>query len=124
MTEQLEIWSRGRDADGNITDPSAVVTHATPGSSYHNFGLAVDSCFKGNDPYWKAIPEEEAARRWSEFGRFCTVHGLTNGGTFSICDWPHAQLSFGMNLKEIQSLWKFGGLMAVFKRIDSIMGRT
>ncbi len=40
--EQWALWFKGRDANGKIVDPSQVVTHAKPGSSYHNYGLAVD----------------------------------------------------------------------------------
>src|SRR5690348_1176683 len=40
--DQLNLWLKGRDRQGNIVDPKAVVTNAKPGYSWHCFGLAVD----------------------------------------------------------------------------------
>lgn len=42
MAAQTALYAKGRDADGNVVDQSAVVTDAPPGSSAHNWGLAVD----------------------------------------------------------------------------------
>lgn len=39
---QADLYAKGRDADGNIVDPSAVVTDAKPGQSAHDYGLAID----------------------------------------------------------------------------------
>ena len=40
--QQEAIWLEGRDAQGNIVDPTKVVTNAPPGSSWHEYGLAFD----------------------------------------------------------------------------------
>jgi D-alanyl-D-alanine carboxypeptidase len=40
--QQAADWAKGRNAQGVVIDPHAVVTHAPPGYSPHNFGLAVD----------------------------------------------------------------------------------
>lgn len=40
--EQARDWAKGRNAQGVVIDAHAVVTHAPPGYSAHNFGYAVD----------------------------------------------------------------------------------
>jgi hypothetical protein len=45
-SEQAADWAKGRNAAGVVIDAEAVVTHAPPGYSAHNFGLAVD-CVPG-----------------------------------------------------------------------------
>ena len=40
--EQTALYAEGRDNQGNIVTPSAVVTNAKAGQSAHNAGLAVD----------------------------------------------------------------------------------
>lgn len=120
MNDQLALWKTGRDEDGNVV--GKVVTNARPGSSFHNFGLAVDSCFIGADPYWeKLIDRDEAERRWSEFCRFVKLHGLESGGDFTLVDRPHAQCRYGLSLKEAQNLYKLGGLESVWKKCDSLI---
>lgn len=132
MAEQQDLWRVGRDTDGNELPGARVLTRARPGSSWHNFGLAVDSCFSGKDPYWKllaATNKAEADRRWAEFGRFCKAHGLEWGGDWNgngvkdANDWdlPHAQCCYGMNLKQVQDLYKVGGLTGIFHKIDKIL---
>jgi hypothetical protein len=44
--EQAADWAKGRNAAGVVIDERAVVTHAPPGYSAHNFGVAVD-CVPG-----------------------------------------------------------------------------
>lgn len=124
LEDQRKIWMIGRDADGNVVDDAAVVTNAAAGSSWHNFGCAIDSCFRGMDPYWAEIQKTnaaEASRRWSEFGRIAVSHGLEWGGNFPHYDGPHVQLRFGMNLKEAQTLFKLGGLQSIFAKANQIV---
>lgn len=40
--QQAVDWFKGRNQQGIVIDAHAVVTHAPPGYSPHNFGLAVD----------------------------------------------------------------------------------
>jgi len=42
LDEQAALYAQGRDSSGQVVDPAAVVTDAPPGSSPHNYGLAVD----------------------------------------------------------------------------------
>jgi len=119
MEDQLKIWMIGRDADGNMVDPSAVVTQAPPGSSWHNYGLAVDSCFRGEDPYLERDPDRLV--KWQKFGTIAEGHGLEWGGRFKNFDGPHTQMRFGMSLKDAQTLFKLGGIQSVFAKADKIV---
>src|SRR6185437_7706702 len=96
---QYSLWSKGRDSSGRIVDPSAVVTHAKPGSSYHNFGLAVDCApFDAEgQPDWNA--SHPSWRRMIEVGESL---GLYSGSHFKVVhagvvipepDMPHFQLT-------------------------------
>ncbi len=46
---QNEYHARGRDDKGNIVDASKIITHARAGSSYHNYGMALDFVFVGKN---------------------------------------------------------------------------
>lgn len=46
FAEQAIDWAKGRNDAGVVIDAEAVVTHAPPGYSAHNFGYAVD-CVPG-----------------------------------------------------------------------------
>src|SRR5208282_4466197 len=50
--DQQNLWLEGRDVNGNVIDPSKVVTNAPPGHSYHEFGLAVDVVLMDPQPDW------------------------------------------------------------------------
>ena len=57
MAEQAALYAQGR------TEPGAIVTHAQPGSSAHNYGLAVDVALSDGealrwdytDPAWQRL---------------------------------------------------------------------
>lgn len=111
----------GRDPDGKVFDPKLVRTKTPPGSSWHNYGLAIDSCFDGDDPYFEKLEErneKEYNRRWMIFGRACSDEGLEWGGNFpSIRDMNHAQIRFGFQMKQVQALYKEGGIEAVWAKM-------
>jgi peptidoglycan L-alanyl-D-glutamate endopeptidase CwlK len=84
--DQLAIWNKGRQKDKSgkwfISEPKKVVTFAMPGQSYHQYGLAIDICFQGSDPYLEKIDKKDAEFLWSEYGRFCKEVGLEWGGVW------------------------------------------
>ena len=69
---QGELYAQGR------TTPGDIVTHAEPGESYHNYGLAIDFvCIDSHGtPLWSETP-------WEEIGEFGEGLGLEWGGR-----WP------------------------------------
>lgn len=47
LAQQAALYAQGRDAAGAIVNANNVVTWATPGSSAHNCGLAIDVGLSG-----------------------------------------------------------------------------
>lgn len=88
--EQAVLYSKGRDMQGNIVNPAQVVTHAKPGASWHNFGLAVDvTPFDGNIPDWNATHPA-----WKRIVAVGESMGLVSGSIWrTFPDWPHFQLT-------------------------------
>ncbi len=81
MDEQQRLYNQGR------TTPGAKVTNAKPGSSYHNFSLAIDVVEIKNG---KALWEKKDGADWDRIGRIGKAVGLRWGGDFStIVDKPH-----------------------------------
>jgi peptidoglycan LD-endopeptidase CwlK len=100
MAQQKAIYAQGR------TTPGKVVTMAPPGSSAHNFGLAVDlwpltADLKDFD--WGA-PD----KIFKTMADLAVKAGLTAGYYFhSIHDAPHIEL---LRWKTQQALWREGKL--------------
>lgn len=115
FAEQDVLYAQGR------TQAGPLVTYARGGESFHNYGCAVDSCFVGSDPYLDKLPR--GFLMWSEYGRFAEVWGLNWGGNFKHSpDRPHVELTYGLTLAEIQKLYDYGGITAVWMKFDKIRG--
>lgn len=125
MNKQNQLYSLGRCKAQNgqwlIIDSRKIVTWALPGSSYHQYALAVDACFVGADPYLERIDKKHAQFLWSEYGRMCIANGLEWGGSWHHPDRPHCQLSFGLTLNELQGLHKTSGVPGVWDKCHAIM---
>lgn len=84
---QEALYAKGR------TVPGPKVTNARPGSSMHNFGLAIDcGVFRGKSYLDDGTAEEKkiADRMHRLCGALAPKHKLRWGGTFkSIYDAPH-----------------------------------
>lgn len=89
IAEQNELYAQGR------TKPGKIVTKAKGGSSYHNYGLAIDVCpiINGKlDWNWK----------YELLLPFAKKYGLTWGGGFkTILDKPHFEITFGNHWKKL-----------------------
>ncbi len=114
-TDQLNLWLKGRDESGDVTDPRAVVTKAPPGHSYHNFGLAVDVApFTDNTPNW-----DLSNPVWKRIVAVGESLGLTSGSEWrSFPDWPHFQLTGKLPVSpndEVRQVFKDGGTVAVWQ---------
>jgi peptidoglycan L-alanyl-D-glutamate endopeptidase CwlK len=120
ITEGFRTFARQRKLHAiGRTTPGKVVTNAEAGESFHNYGIALDVCFRGKDPYLEKDPH--GVELWKELGRFAKGHGFVWGGDFSyLVDRPHLQLTFGLTLPEIQALYKFGETKAVWAKFDTI----
>lgn len=110
----MEYWNQGRSSPGKI------ITRSYPGQSWHQFGLALDVAFEGNDPYLKKIPIHEANEIWKSMGEIMKSHGIKWGGDFTkIADMDHLEDDYGFTLTQANKLIQLpAGVMAVWNAID------
>lgn len=123
--EQAELYSRGRKkgASGQwfIFDKKKIVTYARAGESWHNYGLALDSCFYGGDPFLALYPKKECDFLWNEYGKLCEAHNLEWGGSWKTPDRPHAQKTYGLSLPQAQEIFEEQGLKGIWEKCSQIM---
>lgn len=116
VTETLRTYERQRKIyEQGRSKPGDRVTNAKPGESWHNFGLAVDICFMGSDPYLDKHKYQELM--WEQLGEVIVSHDLTWGGNFKFEDRPHIEKSYGLTLSEARDL---GSLLNVWNEIGRI----
>ncbi len=124
--QQLVYYMKGRkknsSGDWIMVQPKLVVTRCPPGYSWHNYGLAIDVAFEGDDPYLEDAAPEECEVVWEAFGSEMVEAGLVWGGHFThIVDRPHVEQNYGLTLTEAIALNQRSGPMGVWSRIDSIL---
>lgn len=102
--QQAALYAKGRTA------PGAVVTNARPGSSWHNFGLAVDlGLFQGRT-YVDSKDPRKAESVYREIAEVAREYGIEWGGNWrSFKDTPHFEYHPGINLAEAARRLKAGG---------------
>ena len=121
--DQLALWAKGRtqNADGSwtVTDRSQVVTDAPPGSSWHNFGLAVDVCPSAiaDGPF---APDWNISHPiWSLLISTGEGLGMFSGSCFHhLTDNPHFQLTGKFPVSpddEVRQLFRDGGMNAIWE---------
>ena len=100
IEEQDALYAQGR------TIPGSIVTKAKGGSSYHNYGLAIDICWLYKDD--NGDYKYDDVKSWKQGGNFRKVieifkaAGYTWGGDFkSIPDGPHFEKTFGHNWRDL-----------------------
>lgn len=101
IAEQDALYAQGR------TKPGPVVTNAKGGTSYHNYGLAVDlvAMFPDGSIDWKYD--------MSKLKPIAVKLGLFWGGDFkTIVDKPHFEISFGKKPSELLAMRNAGKLDA------------
>jgi len=108
--EQAQLYAQGRSA------PGKVVTNAEPGSSWHNFGLAVDVVPLGleGQPDWNT-----SHPIWHRLVQLGTSLGLQAGGQFrTFVDYPHFQLTGKLPVSpdlEVRETYGQSGLAGIWK---------
>ncbi len=103
--EQDALYAQGR------TKPGGIVTKAKGGSSFHNYGLAVDFCLLHKDGTISFNLTEDidkdGKKDWLEVVEVFKKYEWTWGGDFkSILDTPHFEKTFGYVLSQIKELKK------------------
>lgn len=96
IQEQNELYAQGR------TKPGKIVTNAKGGTSYHNYGLALDFALytkDGKDAIWDdSLPE------WKKVVTAFKKRGFEWGGDFrSFKDTPHFQMTFGFSISQLKA---------------------
>lgn len=99
--EQEALYALGR------TKPGKKVTNAPAGSSYHNYGLAVDfAVIKDWRPTWDLRADVNANNLpdYTEVGIIAEEMGFEWGGRWThFKDYPHLQYTFGLTLVDLRS---------------------
>jgi len=91
--QQAALYAQGR------TKPGKIVTKARPGSSWHNYGLAIDLGLFRAGKYLDAAEPKLAAMLYAELGRLAAAQGVEWAGTWkSFPEGPHFQVTFGLSL--------------------------
>jgi peptidoglycan L-alanyl-D-glutamate endopeptidase CwlK len=127
FTEQMGLYALGRarlpSGVWEVVDMRKKVTDARGGESYHNFGLAVDSAFMGDDPYLSKMPTPESDILWANFGKIGKSWGFEWGGDWQKkkLDRPHLQKKFDLSLHECQIIYEDKGLKGIFERCNAVM---
>ena len=107
IAEQDALYAQGR------TKPGARVTNAKGGSSYHNYGMAIDVALmydKDNNGSFETLSwdinadqDNDKVKDWQEIVKIFEAAGWFWGGKFSsIKDYPHLEKSFGLSVKELK----------------------
>ena len=90
--EQHQLYQQGR------TNEDPVVTNATPGMSFHNYGLAIDVVeIKNGKGLWENP-------RWPAIAKIGKDLGFEWGGNWKFTDLPHFQKSFGLTPSNLLAL--------------------
>ncbi|WP_342409818.1 M15 family metallopeptidase [Paenibacillus sp. FSL R10-2778] len=118
IAEQNGLFAQGRtQAELNAAGLSSVkaqpdkpkVTNAKGGTSYHNFGLAIDFALllpDGKQVSWdlKRDGDGDKVADWTEVVEEAKALGFEWGGDFvSIKDAPHFQITFGMTTSQLRA---------------------
>ncbi|NOU82677.1 hypothetical protein GC101_27830 [Paenibacillus sp. LMG 31459] len=103
IAEQNALYAQGRTKKG------AIVTNAKGGSSYHNYGLAIDFALllpDGKSVSWdmKRDGDGDKLADWQEVAQEAKKLGLEWGGDWSsFKDYSHLQMTFGLTTAELRA---------------------
>lgn len=118
VTEGLRTYKKQLE----LYNQTNKVTDALPGLSFHNYGMAVDCCFAGDDPYLSKRSDQ--AQKWQIFGRCVEDAGLRWGGRFKIIDQPHVEISASLSVREMKQLLEKGGIRSVWQAVDWLLCKS
>jgi peptidoglycan L-alanyl-D-glutamate endopeptidase CwlK len=103
IAEQNALYAQGRTKKG------AIVTNARGGSSYHNYGLAIDFALllpDGKSVSWdmKRDGDGDKVADWQEVAQEAKKLGFEWGGDWSsFKDYSHLQMTFGLTTAELRA---------------------
>lgn len=107
---QSFLYAQGRTA------PGAIVTNASPGLSFHSYGLAVDLVFD-SDP-----ATERPDWTWKgDYGKLSII--MTTYGLEALdFEKAHFQKRYGLTVKELKAIADTDGVLGVWKQLDKLQG--
>jgi peptidoglycan LD-endopeptidase CwlK len=101
---QAYLYASGRTRSGPI------VTKARPGSSWHNYGLAMDLGLFQNGVYLDEKKPALADKLYAEIGAIAAKMGIEWAGTWkSFEETPHFQVTFGLTLAQARAKMEANG---------------
>jgi peptidoglycan L-alanyl-D-glutamate endopeptidase CwlK len=101
---QAELYAQGR------TKPGKIVTKAKPGSSWHNYGLAIDLGLFKDGQYLDSENPRLADKLYRELGDLAATMGIEWAGTWkSFTEGPHFQVTFGLTLANARTQMEHNG---------------
>lgn len=91
--QQAALYAQGR------TKPGRIVTKARAGSSWHNYGLAIDLGLFQKGVYLDERQPTFAGELYTQLGKLAAEHGIEWAGNWkSFPEGPHFQVTFGLSL--------------------------
>ena len=101
---QAALYASGR------TKPGRIVTKAKPGSSWHNYGLAIDLGLFKSGVYLDEKKPAEADKLYAEIGKIAAKLGIEWAGSWkTFTETPHFQVTFGMSLAQAREKMESNG---------------
>jgi peptidoglycan L-alanyl-D-glutamate endopeptidase CwlK len=98
IDEQNALYAQGR------TTPGSIVTKAKGGSSFHNYGLAIDFCLLVDGKVSWNVDSN-----WMKVVKVFKDNGYTWGGDWkSITDKPHFEKTFGLTWQALFTKYTVG----------------
>ncbi|OKP91341.1 M15 family metallopeptidase [Paenibacillus sp. P32E] len=126
IAEQDALYAQGR------TNPGQIVTNAKGGTSYHNYGLAIDYALLLNDGKqvsWdtQLDVDKDGVTEWMEVVEEAEKLGFEWGGDWtSFKDLPHLQISFGLSTSQLRAGKQPAAekIAAAYAVIDKLQGEA
>lgn len=116
IEEQNALYAQGRTA------PGSVVTKAKGGSSYHNYGLAIDFALLYDEKISWDINEDidhDGIKDWMEVVSVFKANGYQWGGDWkSIIDNPHLEKTFGNDWRTLLERYNKGDFIPGTKYVN------
>jgi hypothetical protein len=107
LDRQSQLYNQGR------TTPGKIVTNAKPGSSWHNYGLAVDiALYEDKRWSWDFKP--------SEIAKYFESDLLIWGGTFKNFDGPHYEWKLKPSLEQAKAIVARGGILSLWANCEAL----
>lgn len=96
--EQALLYQKGR------TRPGPIVTNAKPGTSYHQYGLALDFCLQINGKLVWSVNKD-----WMTVVNIFKEYGFSWGGDWSsLKDYPHLERHFDLHWRDLLAIHNAG----------------